>query len=205
MFNCCFCQKSCKNSNSLRNHERLCPKNLNRKYVSHTKGKPPWNKGITKKTNPELAEKLSAGGKAMVRKWKMTGTKPVVTTQEYWTEERRKEKSEWRKKLHKIQPSSHPNRKLANNKNKMSYPEKVAYEFLESLNIVFEHNKNIGKYWVDFCVKNIIIEIDGEYWHNKEKDAIRDGELRLMGYEVYRIPAKSNILLEIKTILRDVG
>lgn len=205
MFNCSFCQKPCKNANSFRNHERTCPKNPNRNYVSYTKGKPAWNKGITKKNNPELADKLSAGGNALARKWKLTGSKPFFATQEYWTEERRKEKSEWRKKLHELQPSTHPNRKLANNKNKMSYPEKVAYEHLQSLGITFEHNKHIEKYWVDFCIENVIIEIDGEYWHDREKDTMRDEELRLMGYVVYRIPAKSNIETEISNIFRDVG
>ena len=54
MFICMHCNKECKNLNSLRNHERLCPSNENRKYVSHTIGKTPWNKGLTKENCSSL-------------------------------------------------------------------------------------------------------------------------------------------------------
>jgi hypothetical protein len=36
---CIFCFKICKNENSHRNHERLCPKNLNRNYKNGMLGK----------------------------------------------------------------------------------------------------------------------------------------------------------------------
>lgn len=51
---CKFCGKSCKNVNSHRNHERLCPKNPDRKYVSHTIGHKAWNKGLTKDTDERI-------------------------------------------------------------------------------------------------------------------------------------------------------
>ncbi len=47
MFICQYCDKECKNKNSHINHERLCPKNKNRNYVSHTVGLTAWNKGLT--------------------------------------------------------------------------------------------------------------------------------------------------------------
>lgn len=59
--NCQFCGKECKNRNSLCNHERLCKLNPN-KQIHHDnlkqyrenniKGKPAWNKGLTKETSP---------------------------------------------------------------------------------------------------------------------------------------------------------
>lgn len=52
---CKFCGKLCKNLNSLHNHERLCPKNPDRNYVSHTKGHKAWNKGLTKEINESIA------------------------------------------------------------------------------------------------------------------------------------------------------
>jgi hypothetical protein len=55
MFICQFCGKECKNANSHRNHERLCIKNENRKYVSHTLGKPAWNKGLRKEVDARVA------------------------------------------------------------------------------------------------------------------------------------------------------
>jgi hypothetical protein len=69
-----------------------------------------------------------------------------------WTEERRKEQSERKKRLYKEHPEKHPNFKCANNKKMMSYPEKLAYTFLEVNKIKFEHQKNILCYWVDFLV-----------------------------------------------------
>lgn len=56
MFNCHHCQKICKNKNSLSNHERLCPSNPARLYVSHTQGKTAWNKGKTKLTDERVAK-----------------------------------------------------------------------------------------------------------------------------------------------------
>lgn len=59
---CKYCGKICKNANSLRNHERLCPSNPDRNYVSYTLGKTAWNKGLTKETSnivKEQAEKQS--------------------------------------------------------------------------------------------------------------------------------------------------
>ena len=64
---CKFCNKECKNKNSLTNHQRLCPKNSDRKYVSHTLGENghiAWNKGLTKETNSSLAQ-LSATHKQL--------------------------------------------------------------------------------------------------------------------------------------------
>lgn len=53
---CKFCNKECVNANSHRNHERLCPMNPNRNYISHTLGIKPWNKGLTKETNECVAK-----------------------------------------------------------------------------------------------------------------------------------------------------
>lgn len=53
---CKFCNKECVNANSHRNHERLCPMNPDRNYISHTLGIKPWNKGLTKETNERVAK-----------------------------------------------------------------------------------------------------------------------------------------------------
>lgn len=53
---CKFCGKECKNANSHRNHERLCPSNPERNYVSHTIGHKAWNKGLTKETSESVAK-----------------------------------------------------------------------------------------------------------------------------------------------------
>lgn len=66
---CKYCGKLCFNLNSLQNHERLCKANPNHKIHNSTgkprldlRGKPSWNKGLTKATDSricEQAERLS--------------------------------------------------------------------------------------------------------------------------------------------------
>lgn len=188
---CKYCSKECKNLNSLRNHERLCPSNPDRNYVSHTKGVPSWNKGLSKDTDSRVANNAAAISA-------VTKGKPSKTI---WTDDMRKAKSEWRKQLHKDNPETHPNRRLAGNRNKMTYPEKVAFEYLTKLGIEFEHQKQIGKYFPDFVVGKIIIEIDGAQWHSADKDQARDAVLNSLGYTVYRIDSKDRIEQRIAEIL----
>jgi very-short-patch-repair endonuclease len=187
--------------NSLLNHERLCKNNPNRQVSNFVTYKvEAWNKGKTVKTNPELADKLTAGGRKLAEKVE-SGWKPLRSREDFWTEKRRKEKSEWRKQLHIDHPETHPNRRLAGNRNKMTYPEKVAFDFLTTYNVVFEHQQKIDKYFVDFCVGKIIIEIDGARWHNTSKDLERDTYLESLGYKVFRIDSKERIEVRIREIL----
>lgn len=190
---CRYCSKTCINNNSLRNHERLCRDNPDRQESPFTKsGKiTPWNKGLTKESDPRVAE----GGRKISEKLK--GRSSTVV----WTEEMRKRKSEWRKRFHELDPDSHPNRKLAGNRKKMSYPERVAFDFLKSHGISFEHNKKIGRFYPDFVIGTLIIEIDGPYWHDPIKDGIRDKELEKIGYEVQRICVTENIEERLTSLL----
>ena len=190
MFVCNYCQKECKNHNSHRNHERLCKANPSRQESNFKFIKEPWNKGLTKDDIrvAKNAEKVSQALKGKPSK--------VI-----WTEEMRKAKSEWRKQLHKDHPETHPNRRLAGNRNKMTYPEKVAFEFLSKINIQFEHQKQIDKFFPDFVIDYIIIEIDGANWHNKEKDDKRDKVLSTYGYKVFRILSSERIEERIREIL----
>lgn len=185
---CQYCSKECKNANSHRNHERCCPLNKNRVYKNGMTGKAAWNKGLTKedprvRKNAESVSKSTKGRKGRS-----------------WTEEQKKAKSEWRKQYHKDHPEAHPNRRLANNRVKMSYPEKVAFDWLTENKIQFEHQKRVGKYYPDFIIGNTIIEIDGERWHDKEKDKIRDCFLSENGYTVVRIKAKELIEARLSQI-----
>lgn len=72
--NCKFCNKECKNQNSLRNHERLCKLNPNHQIIKS------WNKGLTKETDERVAKQSRTsianyknGNKVSYRKGK-TGT-----------------------------------------------------------------------------------------------------------------------------------
>ena len=59
---CQFCGKTCKNRNSLCNHERLCKENPNKqerdRYIPgfNTVGHKSWNKGLTKDTDARVAK-----------------------------------------------------------------------------------------------------------------------------------------------------
>lgn len=116
----------------------------------------------------------------------------------YWTEERRKAKSEQKKKLYTEHPEKHPNRKLAYNRVKMSYPEQITFDWLKEHNISFKHQKQFGKYFVDFYIqdKNLAIEIDGEHWHDKERDKIRDSWIiDNFKISIIRISTKEKLLI----------
>lgn len=57
-------------------------------------------------------------------------------------------------------------------------------------------------YVIDFahpCLK-IGLELDGERWHDKEKDAARDEKLRAHGWTIYRIPGKEMYRTDFKEI-----
>lgn len=194
IFICNYCGSERKSHNSWRNHERLCKENPNKqesnfkKYNKNREG--PWNKGLTKDTDDRVRQNASRVSNAM----------KGITPRFIWTEELRKEQSERKKNLYKEFPEKHPNRKLANNKSKMSYPEKIAYEWFVNKDIEFSHNKKIDKFYPDFVIGSIIVEIDGEYWHDMEKDKIRDSILNSLGYIVYRIKSKENIQKRLEEI-----
>lgn len=95
MLTCIYCNKSCKHSNSLKNHERCCPKNVNRIYKNGMFGKKgsnqftvardkgliiptAWNKGLpgtftncshTDDTKRILSTKASVNNKGGRCKW----------------------------------------------------------------------------------------------------------------------------------------
>lgn len=166
-----------------------------------TGSREPWNKGLDK-SDPRVRKNAISVQKSL-KKLYDSGYRSPTQTEEYWTEERRKAKSSWKKELHRKHPELHPNRLLANNRNKMTYPEKVAYDYLVSKGIEFEHQKPIAGFFVDFCINSVIIEIDGEHWHpeGNDKDAHRDQILKNEGYTVYRIRSKEQIEDRIQNIL----
>lgn len=68
--------------------------------------------------------------------------------------------------------------------------EKMFREELEKRNIKFKQEVPIGRFSIDFIVGNRAIELDGNYWHEKEavKERDRRKELltRIMGYRFIR-------------------
>jgi very-short-patch-repair endonuclease len=88
--------------------------------------------------------------------------------------------------------STNPTRGKTNTKPELSFKD-----VLNQLNVNYIHNYPVWKiehmYPADFYLPdhNLIIEIDGTYWHNfpdgREIDHIRESELVSAGYYVYRI------------------
>lgn len=119
-----------------------------------------------------------------------------------WTPERRKAQSEAKKKLYAEHPEKHPNRKLANNRTKMSYPEKLVNDWLTSQGIEFIHQRHIDKYFVDFNIGSLCIEVDGKAFHNAEYDANRDKVIESLGFKIRRVSA-SNVIKHGASIVLD--
>lgn len=205
---CCqFCGKICKNSISLSNHQRICKNNPNRQISNIEKynqtNHVPWNKGLTKETSESVARNAIGAKNAANREEHKSRMREF--NKKYWTEERRKAKSEEKKRLYAEHPEKHPNRKLANNKKKMSYPEQVAYTWLVEHKISFEHQKRFGKYFADFYVydKKLVIEIDGERWHDVNKDKIRDSWIvDNFQVQIVRIPTNEKIIDRLNDLFK---
>ena len=152
-----------------------------------------WNKGKTKENSPDFLDALMAGSNSRNKNLE-NGKIDKNIWKKYWTEEKRRLKSEEKKRFYEEHPECHPNRKLAANKKKWTYPEIVAGDWFDKNNILFVKNKKIGRYYPDFTIGNIIIEIDGNRWHkDKEKDYKRDLEIARFGYIIFRIKASERI------------
>lgn len=202
-FVCKFCGKSCKNANSLKNHERLCPANPERNYVSHTLGKTAWNKGLTKETDLRVKKNSESVRIAM---------KNSELVKEHlsnmWTNELRQKQSERKKKFYSEHPDQHPNVKLAGNRGKMTYPEQITFDWLNKHSILNEHNYHFvsDKFnrYVDFYLPTlkIFIEVDGEHWHqDTQKDIDKDNDALKYGIKTIRIKPKLNVINQLEDAL----
>jgi len=70
-------------------------------------------------------------------------------------------------------------------------PERKVRCSLESLGIEHEVQVRIERWTVDFLCGNVVLEVDGDYWHDKpevaEKDARKDAWLAANGYDLIRV------------------
>lgn len=158
---------------------------------------------------PKHRERMKESNKTYMtserRKWFSDQAKERYKNNPY-TEIQRKASSESTKERIRKNPSLHPNAALKRNKGNLSYPERLAYTFFENNKIKFESQFYVVQYgyWCDFLINDtLIIEVDGEYFHNLPKrieyDAKRESEITSLGYKVIRLPAK-NILNNLHSI-----
>lgn len=149
-----------------------------------------WWKGKTKDTCPQILEKakhLSIIYKGQVRP----------------------ESSIQKKEFYRLHPEKHPNH-IINKKGHRTDIEKKMYDALLKEKIEFKEQYHLEKYWIDFALPEfkIAIECDGVYWHNKEKDKIRDEELLKVGWKTLRftdIEIKKSIKNCIQSIKQNLA
>lgn len=75
-------------------------------------------------------------------------------------------------------------------RNIKSYAERFWETALDNNHILYEREKKVGKYFLDFVIGKVDLEIDGKQHKCKDRaehDAIRDQYLTDCGYIVYRI------------------
>lgn len=188
-FKCRYCNKICKNANSLRNHERLCKLNLNR--------------SISKFEDIEWQKNKTGDGKGTNRfiKAKQLGITIKVSDE---TKEKIRKKAKNRKHSketkEKISKSMHayllknPNKvpyRLNHYSKGISYPERYFKFILDYNKIFYEFQYSEGLYNLDFKIGNIDLEIDGEQHYLDKRiydhDIIRNESLMKKGYKIIRI------------------
>ena len=76
-----------------------------------------------------------------------------------------------------------------------SYPESIAIRFFDEHSIVYEREVRVGRYFADFIIDGIVIEIDGKQHELHERqisDRKKDKLLIEHGYKVIRIKYPSD-------------
>jgi very-short-patch-repair endonuclease len=132
------------------------------------KGRADWSKGKTKETDPRLAKRGRSVGDALRGK-------------------KRPDISENQRRRYAEHPEQHPNHRLAR-KGHETHIERAMRIALTDAKIPFERQYRIKRFWVDFAIieNRIVVEVDGTYWHDAAKDALRDAEIEADGWRVLR-------------------
>lgn len=202
---CKYCGKEYKNKNSLAQHEIRCKENPDRRAYSnlrdYQKSGKSWNRGLTKETDERVA-KNSLNVKKTLNKKIENGWVPKFSTKEFWTDERKLEQSERRKKFLMCNPDKHPNRLLANNRKNFSYLENIVADWLSEHGIEYvrqyQYPFKESSRFVDFYLPklNMFIEVDGEFWHKdcKDVDKLKDDLALFDGIKTIRISSKDRIV-----------
>jgi very-short-patch-repair endonuclease len=84
--------------------------------------------------------------------------------------------------------------------------EKIVAGWLNELNIQYKREVNIDRYYVDFLVDNLAIEVNGAQWHEKEelrpgqknRDQSKYRTLIGLGYTVLILPKVTLSLASLK-------
>ena len=183
---CRFCNKFCKNENSLRNHERLCKLNPNKQILAPKSEK--WKNSIrNRKTSNQFLKAKQMGSEVPVVKKETRKKISAKSKMQIWTKERKFKHSESMKFAVKTYPESYS----SSNRGRVKQ-------------IIFEGIKFQGKWELDFynyCRSNNIEIRRSNEWFEYEWNGIRkyfpdfylptkDFYVEVKGYETERDRAK---------------
>lgn len=186
---CQYCNKDCKNKNSLSNHERLCKNNPNKQHSNLglfiKKGHKSWNFGLTKENNESIL-KQSNTYKKRISSGEITTWQNGLTKE---TDERIKKSSEKIKNTIKNKVQNNEWHKSLSPKKRIKYKDvwldsKWEFEvanYLDKNNIIweipinyfeYEFNNEYHKYYPDFYLPQYdkYIEVKG---YEREKDLVK--------------------------------
>lgn len=75
---------------------------------------------------------------------------------------------------------------------RVSSLERAVKAWLEERGLQFKQQAHIGSWHVDFLIRDLVVEVDGAYWHSLPnvivRDAIKSEDIRAAGYRLLRVP-----------------
>ena len=215
IFVCKFCNKECKNDNSLRNHERLCKLNPNKqisyieKYNQEIKNgnKQRWNKWLTKYTDDRIRKSIETHKQHL-----NDGTVKPSLLGKHLSEDAKARRSKSMKDFLLNNPDKHPWRKSTKF---ISTPCEDLKDFLRSKGYSFEEEAIIIKdrnFSVDICFKDIalVIEVNGFQHYIKDSFQLkpyyqnRHEIIESAGWNIIEIPCKESYTDKFRTYLCNI-
>lgn len=186
---CKYCNKECKNLNSLRNHERLCKSNPNRQHIECWTHNEKWrnsqkNKKESFKKKPinfikgefkcRYCGKISPYEHSchIHEKYCKENPNREIKKGRPHTEEEKRKLSVKQKENFKDGHSRYPFTRAED-----SYPEKYFMKWLDEFT-TYEHNYHVDRYFLDFAwpKDKTYIEVNGNQHYETEKAIQHDKE-----------------------------
>lgn len=176
--NCMFCNKECKNQNSLRNHERLCSENPNRQLTALMLYN---HDGRHKRTNQYVKAKQLGLPKPQISDETRRKLSECIKGRKHSEEVKRKISETMKKRFVDSGDRSIWHTQLEKRKS-------FAEDYFDRCLPGFEYNYHVDRYFLDIANPSLklYIEIDGEQHYNDKKvvehDRLRTQRLAELGW-----------------------
>jgi len=144
-----------------------------------------WDKGRTKETDERIARRGRSLSKSTTG---VPDPAHSVRMRHYY----------------QVNPEKHPLRILSCKGHETGIERAMRLALVER-GYVFEVQYHIGRFFADFAFpsQRLIVEVDGAYWHDAERDARRDSQLNALGWRVLRFSEK-RIKAELTTCVTEI-